>query len=176
MHIRFEMAACTTSSSIWVDERIGTLSTENFVRRKKETGARMAMFPPKYKPLHKSNTLLLVISCCRSSFSFSLRLPCWMFHFLEFDYCHNSIFHTFWSNASQLCSALVICRCKAFCLFSFFMKRQKHAPSVFNPRPLVTQSKFTSVFPRSRQLQFWPLFPHFPPVLVHLQSVRRVLL
>ena len=46
MHIYFKVVVCTASSSIRIDKRIGTLSTENFVRWAKDTWARMTMFPP----------------------------------------------------------------------------------------------------------------------------------
>ena len=52
MHIHFKIAVCTASSSIRIDKRIGTLSTENFVRWAKDAWARMTMFPPMYKLLH----------------------------------------------------------------------------------------------------------------------------
>ena len=117
------------------EKRIETFSTDGFVRRTIDTRARMAIFLPKYQPIHRSNTLLLMISCCCSSFAFSLRFRCWMFHFMESDYFRNLIFHIFWSNESFVYFTIDICQNTACCFFflwnaeSMFYQCLTHAPS-----------------------------------------------
>lgn len=118
------------------EKRIETFSTDGFVRRTIDTRARMAIFLPKYKPIHGSNTLLLMISCCCSSFAFSLRFRCWMFHLW------NLIISVTWSSIyfevmNHLYIPLLI-SAKARLVAFFFMKRRKYVPPVFNPCSFVT--------------------------------------